>query len=71
MLIPRFTLRFGLIGLTLGALTAIVAREALGGQPWAFGVMVAIGVAALSLLLQALHFGVAMLVTRRGRRGDA
>ncbi|MEN0111306.1 MAG: hypothetical protein AAF805_11345 [Planctomycetota bacterium] len=69
MLVPRFTLKLGLVALTLGALAAIVTREALAGQPWAIGVMAAVGVACLSLLGQAISFVLAMLLSRSGRGG--
>ncbi len=67
MLFPRFTLRSGLAGLTIGVVVAIVVREALLGEPWAIGVVVALGAAVLSLMLQAASLGMSLLLTRGGR----
>ena len=67
MFLPRFTLRTGLAGLTLGVLVAIVVREALLDTPWAIGVVVALGAAVLSLTLQAISLGLSLLLSRGGR----
>jgi len=68
MLTPRFTLRTGLVGLTLGAVVAIVLREAVRGAPWAIGVSASLGAVALSLVLHAVTF-VLSLALSRGQRG--
>lgn len=68
MFLPRFTLRTGLAGLTLGVLVAIVVREALLDKPWAVGVVVALGAAVLSLVLQAVSLGLSLLLTRGGAK---
>jgi uncharacterized membrane protein YgaE (UPF0421/DUF939 family) len=67
MFLPRFTLRTGLAGLTLGVLVAIVVREALLDKPWAIGVVVALVAAVLSLVLQAVSLGLSLLLTRGGK----
>lgn len=64
MLAPRFTLRAGLIWLTLGSLAAIVLREAVRETPWAVGIAVALGSVVLCLALHALTFGVSLALTR-------
>ena len=67
MLLPRFTLRTGLAGLTIGVLVAVVVREASLEKPWAIGVVVALGAVALSLVLQAGAFGMSLLLSRGGK----
>lgn len=69
MLAPRFTLRTGLLWLTAGSLVAIVLREATQGSPWAIGVAVALGACVLSITVQAVLFGLS-LVLSRGTRGE-
>lgn len=67
MLLPRFTLRTGLAGLTIGVLVAVVVREAALDKPWAIGIVVALGAAALSLVLQAVALGMSLLLSRGGK----
>ena len=70
MLAPRFTLRAGLIALTIGAFVAIAVREATLGTPWGVGVVVALASVVLSFALQALAFVFSLVLTRgRGRGG--
>ena len=64
MLIPRFTLRAGLIGLTFAALLAIVMREALLGRPWAIGGVGGLASIVLMFLLHAVLFGLTWLLSR-------
>lgn len=71
MLAPRFTLRTGLLWLTVGALVAIVLREALQGTPWAIGVVVALGACVLSIAIQAVVFVISLLLSRGADREDA
>ncbi|MEQ8846344.1 hypothetical protein [Botrimarina sp.] len=66
MLLPRFTLRSWILGLALGSLIAIVLREAVLGHAWGIGISVALGSLALSLLLQAIAFGLALALSRSG-----
>ncbi|TWT97861.1 hypothetical protein Pla108_20150 [Botrimarina colliarenosi] len=68
MLLPRFTLRTGLLGLTVGSVVAIVIREAVLGAPWAIGVTVALGSVALSFTLQAIAFALSLALSRSGGR---
>lgn len=65
MLAPRFTLRAGLIALTAGSFLAVALREAMQGVPWAIGVSIAVGAAVLSLVLQAITFGLSLAFSRR------
>ena len=67
MLLPRFTLRTGLAGLTIGVLVAVIVREAALDKPWAVGMVVALGAAAFSLLLQAVTLGISLLLSRGGK----
>lgn len=72
MLAPRFTLRTGLIGLTAGSVVAIVLRDAVNGEPWAIGAAVGLGSLLLSLLLQAVAFGLSLAVSRKDpKEGDS
>ncbi len=64
MLLPRFTLRVGLLALTAGAFVAVIFREAALGKAWAIGVSAAIGFVAFSFLLQAIAFGLSLLLSR-------
>lgn len=64
MLAPRFTLRAGLVWLTLGSVAAVVLREAMRETPWAIGVAVAMGSVLLCLLLHALAFWLSLALTR-------
>lgn len=66
MLLPRFTVRTGLVLLTGGAFVAVIFREAALGRPWAIGVAVAIGFVMASLVLQAIAFALSLLLSRRG-----
>lgn len=70
MFAPRFTLRTGLIALTAGAFVAIVLREATFGKSWAIGIMAALGFVVLSLLMQAIAFTLALLLSRDRQKGD-
>lgn len=56
MLLPRFTLRTGLVLLTVGAVVSVAFREAWRGEPWAIGIAVAVGSLGLSFAVQAVAF---------------
>ncbi len=65
MLLPRFTIRTGLIVLTAAAVLSVAGRSAVAGEPWAVGVVVALVSVALMLMIHAAVFAVAMLIGRR------
>ncbi|TWT48861.1 hypothetical protein [Botrimarina hoheduenensis] len=62
--LPRFSLRTGLIALTVGALLAVSLRAAAIGEPWAIGA--GIGVLSLPVLLcfHALLYALARMLAR-------
>lgn len=66
MLVPRFSLRAGLLALTGATLVAVVFRSAQAGESWAVGVAYALGIAALSITLQAAAFLVSLALGGRG-----
>lgn len=61
MLLPRFTIRTGLMVLTAGAMLAWACRSAFYGVPWGIGVTVAAVGVVLLFLIHAVLFGLAML----------
>ena len=65
MVLPRFTLRAGLLWLTVAAFLSVAAREALGGAPWGVGVVAAVALTALSFALQGVAYGAALALSRR------
>lgn len=71
MLIPRFTLRTGLIALTAVSLVSIVLREAYIGHNWARGVVGSMAALVVLLLLHALLYGLARLLSRGARPLEA
>ncbi|MEX2169232.1 MAG: hypothetical protein WD851_07970 [Pirellulales bacterium] len=56
MLLPRFTLRSVLWGVTLCAVVALVAGQAVAGQDWAVATLAAVGGAVFFFLIYALAF---------------
>lgn len=65
MLIPRFTIRTGLMVLTAASVLSVVVREAVLGKAWAIGLSIGLGSVALLLLVHALFFVLAMIVSRK------
>jgi hypothetical protein len=70
MILPRFTLRTALVGLTLGALLAMVVRGAAMGEPWGIGALVGLASLGLSLLLQGCLMLMSLVLSRPPRGGD-
>lgn len=65
MLIPRFTLRTGLMVLTAASVLSIVVREAVLGKVWAIGLSIGLGSVVLLLFVHGLFFALAMIVSRK------
>lgn len=68
MLVPRFTLRAGLIVFTAAVLVAVVFRSAQAGESWAVGVAVALATVGLSVTLQTVAFVLSLALGGRGER---
>lgn len=62
--LPRFTLRAAILAITLGALVALVVREALLGRAWGIAALVGLGSLAASFALQGLLFLASLAVSR-------
>lgn len=56
MWLPRFTLRWAFLIVTLCAFIALVAGQAVAGKEWAIAVIIALGGAAFFLVVYALFF---------------
>ena len=67
MLLPRFTLRTGLIVLTAAALVSLVFREAWVGTPWAVGAVIGLGSLAALFAVHAAFFAAAIALSRPRR----
>lgn len=70
MLLPRFTLRTGLICLTASAFVSIALREAWLGKPWGVGFVVGLMSLALLLAVFALFFGLSWFLSAGRGRSD-
>lgn len=63
-LIPRFSLRVGLLCLTGVALLAVSLRAAVLGEPWAIGAGIGVLSIPVLLLLHAAFYAAARLFSR-------
>ncbi|MEO1497183.1 MAG: hypothetical protein AAFV43_08545 [Planctomycetota bacterium] len=63
-LLPRFSLRAGLVSLTVVALLAVSLRAAVLGEPWAIGAGVGLLSIPALLLVHASFYSAARLLSR-------
>ena len=56
MLLPKFTIRWILGAMFCVALLFVVARQAIGGEPWAISIVAVVGLTTLIFFLYGLSF---------------
>jgi hypothetical protein len=64
MLMPRFTIRTALVGVTLCALIFVVVGMAVRGETWAWGITIALVSLIITLLVHAAWFGLVWTFAR-------
>ena len=62
MLIPRFTIRWLLLLMTVSSFFFLVLSFAVGGQAWAIAVSLSVGSLLLAFVCYAVVFGLAALI---------
>lgn len=70
MIAPRFTLRFGLLALTVASVGGIALREASLGAPWATAFCLAASAVVFLLLLHAVVFAATLALSRRSEDAE-
>src|SRR4029453_14669642 len=68
MIMPRFTIRTALAGVTLCALVFVVVGMAVRGESWAWGITIALVSLLITLLVHAAWFS--LVWTFRRLRGE-
>ena len=64
MIMPRFTIRTGLVGVTFCALVFVVAGMALRGETWAWGITIGLVSLLVTLAVHAAWFGLVWTFAR-------
>jgi hypothetical protein len=64
MIMPRFTIRTGLLGVTFCALAFVVAGMAVRGETWAWGITIGLVSLLVTLIVHAAWFGLVWTFAR-------
>src|SRR5262245_36616258 len=64
MIMPRFTIRTALVGVTFCALALLVVGMAIRGETWAWGITIGLMSLIITLLVHAAWFGLAWTFAR-------
>jgi len=64
MIMPRFTIRTALVGLTFCALAFVVVGMAVRGETWAWGITIGLVSLVITLLVHAAWFGLVWTFAR-------
>jgi hypothetical protein len=64
MIMPRFTIRTGLLGVTFCALAFVVVGMALRGETWAWGITIGLVSLLVTLVVHAAWFGLVWMFAR-------
>lgn len=63
MIMPRFTIRTGLVGVAVCALIFLVAGMAVRGNMWAWGITIAMISLVVTTLVHAMWYGLAWMLS--------
>jgi hypothetical protein len=64
MIVPRFTIRTALVGVTCCALVFVVVGMAVRGESWAWGITIGLVSLAVTMLVHAAWFGLVWIFAR-------